>query len=233
MLECCIELHSSLSHAPYQNVTKRHLTKLDPVVIFIYFIPYLKDTECKCLQEKIFKQTQVSYIFKLATETQMPDFESNFPTVACSCQVQLKQSNMTKTSLAGHRVHSGSQELCTWWKRQNNLGRGGPTQGSCSGYRQVLNSHNRVSYKFKQAKLQAAIAKRTKNILNQNNSWVGTGHVIKQNMTFLQLAKLKSMITSKNRSYLQSTNCHHTKIFVTKNMAEMKSDGGDGCVSGS
>lgn len=55
MLECGIELHSSLSHAPYQNVIERHLTKLDPVVIFTYFIAYLKDPECKCLHVKIFK----------------------------------------------------------------------------------------------------------------------------------------------------------------------------------
>lgn len=35
-------------------------------------------------------------IFKLATETQMPDFESNSPTVTCSCQVWLKGADKMK-----------------------------------------------------------------------------------------------------------------------------------------
>lgn len=104
--------------------------------LFVHFIPYLKDTECKCLRLKILKRCGfLLYLNRLLKSRR--NFESNFPNVTCSCQMQLKKMRkMIKTRLfAGRSTHVSSWKLLTGLKGQNGLGKQWARRGSRSGCR--------------------------------------------------------------------------------------------------
>lgn len=65
---------------------------------FLHFIPYLKDTECKCLRLKILRRCSFRMYLNQLLKSKC-NFESNFPNVTYSCQMQLKE--MRKTTKTG------------------------------------------------------------------------------------------------------------------------------------
>lgn len=68
------------------------------------------------------------FIFKLATETQMPDFESNSPTVTCSCQVWLKGADKMTKAKPKAKPAPQDAEHTGLWGAGSCLERSEPTQ---------------------------------------------------------------------------------------------------------